>query len=75
MGTSRHGLPKRLDGGQVDRVVRRSGGQELAQRVHHALVHHERPAVVRSGVDRLERDGVDLRAAGGDLRDGAADNP
>ena len=63
---------KGLDGREVDRVVRGSGGQKLPQRVHHVVVHHERAAILRAGMHRLQRHRVDRRVAGRDLRDGLA---
>ena len=48
-----------LDGRQVDRVVRGRGGQELPQRRHHIVVHHERPAILRTGMHGLQRHGID----------------
>src|ERR1035438_1119234 len=41
----RHGLTEGLDGCQVNRVMRRRGGQKLAERLHHALIHYKCAAI------------------------------
>ena len=66
IGVAGHGLAKRLDRRQVDGVVRGRGRQELPQRLDHAVVDHESAAIVRAGMDGLQRHGIDRRVAGRD---------
>ena len=56
---ARHGVAESADAGQIDRVVRRRGGQVLLQRRDQLVVDHERAAIARAGQHGLEGHGVD----------------
>ena len=69
---ARHGLLERVNGSEVDGVVRRGSRQKLPQRFHHACIHQKGPAIMRPGVNGFQAMASMRVFAGGNPRDGLA---